>query len=171
MDRRTARLALHPLGPADLPEIAAMHQDPRVMATLGGLRSPEESERYVDAMAEHWERHGFGLWVARERETGAFAGRGGLHAVDVLGRSEVEVAYALLPPFWGRGLATELAEASVRLAFDELGLAELVAFALVENRASQRVMEKLGFRYERDFEKAGLPHRLFRLRSEPGGRP
>jgi RimJ/RimL family protein N-acetyltransferase len=167
MERRTARLALHPLGPAHLPEIAAMHEDPRVMATLGGLRSREESERFVDAMAEHWARRGFGLWVTRERETGAFAGRGGLHAVDVLGRAEVEVAYALLPPFWGRGLATELAAASVRVAFDELGLADLVAFALVDNRASQRVMEKLGFRYENDLERAGLLHRLFRLRAEP----
>jgi RimJ/RimL family protein N-acetyltransferase len=167
MERRTARLSLRPLGRADLPEIAAMHQDARVMATLGGLRSREDSERFVDAIAEHWERRGFGLWVARERETGEFAGRGGLHAVDVLGRAEVEVAYALLPPFWGRGLATELAAASVRVAFDELGLADLVAFALVDNRASQRVMEKLGFRYENDLERAGLPHRLFRLRAEP----
>jgi ribosomal-protein-alanine N-acetyltransferase len=163
MERRTPRLALRPLAGEDLPAIAAMHQDPRVMATLGGLRSHEESERFVAAMAEHWERHGFGLWMAHERETGAFAGRGGLHRVEVLGRPEVEVAYAFLPGFWGRGLATELARESVRVAFSELGLAELVGFTLLENAASRRVLEKLGFRYERDFERAGLPHRLFRL--------
>ena len=62
-------------------------------------------------------------------------------------------------------LATELGAVSVAHAFGPLGLADVVSFTLVENRASRRVMEKLGFEYEREVEHAGLPHVLYRLRT------
>jgi RimJ/RimL family protein N-acetyltransferase len=172
--RRTARLSLRSLSSRDLAALTAMHQDPDVMATLGGLRSPVETERFVDETVRHWEQHGFGLWVAHELAGGSFVGRGGLRRVEMAGRSEVEVAYALLPPFWGRGLASELARESIRVAFSELGLPEVVAFTQVRNRASQRVLDKVGFRFEREFERAGEPHWLFRLRrgeEPPSGPP
>ncbi len=73
----------------------------------------------------------------------------------------VEVAWAIVPKRWGQGLATELALASVEVAFDWLGLAELIAFTLPGNLASRRVMEKAGFAYEREIEHAGLPHVLY----------
>jgi ribosomal-protein-alanine N-acetyltransferase len=164
--RDTPRLSLRRITASDAPAIAAMYRDPAVMATLGGVRSAEASARQVEAMAAHWEAHGFGLWAAHERATGAFVGRGGLRRVEVLGNPEVEVAYALVPAFWGLGLASELARESVRVAFAELALPELVAFTLVTNHASRRVIEKLGFRFERGFEHVGLAHVLFRLRRE-----
>ncbi len=75
----------------------------------------------------------------------------------------MEVAYGLLPAFWRRGLATEMAAASVRAGFETLGLADLVCFTLITNRASQHVMQKVGFTFEREVEHAGLPHLLYRL--------
>ncbi len=140
-----------------------MHDDAQVMATLGGVRSAAQSRAAVDAWIAHWGEYGFGLWIARDCETGAFAGRGGLQHTVVGGRAEVEVAYGFAAAFWGRGLATELAAASVRAGFETLGLADLVCFTLVTNRASQRVMEKVGFRFEREVVHANLPHRLYRL--------
>ena len=68
----------------------------------------------------------------------------GLRHVTIGGREEVEVGYGLRAEFWGQGLATELASASVRVAFEILGLPELVSFTLPTNRASRRVMEKVG---------------------------
>ena len=68
--------------------------------------------------------------------------------------------------FWGMGLATELARESVRVGFAVLGRAELVSFTLPTNLRSRRVMEKAGFRHERDFAWAGLPHVLYRLRRQ-----
>ena len=79
------------------------------------------------------------------------------------GRDEVEIGWAVVPDRWGQGLATELGAASVAHAFGPLGLAEVVSFTLVDNRASRRVMEKLGFAYEDEIEYAGLPHVLYRL--------
>jgi RimJ/RimL family protein N-acetyltransferase len=56
-----------------------------------------------------------------------------------------------------------MAAASVRAGFETLGLADLVCFTLVTNRASQHVMQKVGFKFEREVEYAGLPHLLYRL--------
>ena len=67
---------------------------------------------------------------------------------------------------WGQGLATEMAEAAVDAALRKLQLASLVAFTLPSNKASSRVMEKVGFSYERDIVYADLPHVLYRLTAE-----
>ena len=111
----------------------------------------------------HWARHGFGYWLWREKATGACVGRGGLHRTHVGGRDEVEVGWAVMPDRWGEGFATELGRASARVAFERLELLDVVAFTLLDNHASRRVMEKLGFVYERDVLHAGLPHVLCRL--------
>ncbi len=84
------------------------------------------------------------------------------------GADEVELAYAVMAEFWGRGLASEMALASLQLGFAHLGLAEIVAFTLTTNAASRRVMEKIGFRFERDIVHAGLPHVLYRRRQANG---
>jgi ribosomal-protein-alanine N-acetyltransferase len=68
-----------------------------------------------------------------------------------------------MPDYWNRGFATEIAQVSLDVGFERLGLAEIGSWTLPINLVSQRVMEKLGFRYERDFEFAGLPHRFYRL--------
>jgi hypothetical protein len=75
----------------------------------------------------------------------------------------VELAYALMAEYWNRGLATEMAGAILSVAFERLGIEELVCFTLTTNRASQRVMEKAGFEYERDVVHAGQPHMLYRV--------
>ncbi len=140
-----------------------MHADPAVMATLGGVRSREETVGFLDRLVEHWRVHGFGLWLLSSREDGAFVGRGGLLTVELEGRAEVELAYALAAPWWGRGLATELARWSVRLAFEVLEVPSLICLTLPTNHASRRVMEKAGFRFEKDVVHRGLPHVLCRI--------
>ncbi|MHB1423259.1 MAG: GNAT family N-acetyltransferase [Gemmataceae bacterium] len=161
---QTPRLILTRMTAADLDDLTRMHLDSRVMATLGGIRAPEQTRDWLDRQIGHWERCGFGLWMARERQSGCFAGRGGLHYIEIDGREEIEVGYSFMPEFWGRGLATELARESIRVGFHELNFPELVCFTLRTNLASQRVMWKAGFRYERDLLWKDLPHVLYRLR-------
>src|SRR5262245_10860701 len=158
----TERLLGERLRPGHVDELYALHRDPVAMATLGGVRSDEETQRWLAVNLGHWERHGFGLWVFRDRAGGRLVGRGGLRHVEVEGRDEVEVGYALLPAFWGRGLAAEIARLSVATGLGPLGLGSVIAFTLPDNRRSRRVMEKAGFVYERDVVHAGLPHVLYR---------
>jgi ribosomal-protein-alanine N-acetyltransferase len=162
---QTPRLVLQRMRAEDLDELVRMHTDAQVMATLGGVRSPAETVEWLGRHLEHWRQHGFGLWMVRERQTGRFAGRGGLHHVTIDDHDEVEVGYSFLAEFWGCGLATELARESVRVAFAVLHLPELVCFTMPTNRASQRVMQKAGFRYQRDGTYKDLPHVFYRLRA------
>ena len=140
------------------------------MATLapagapnGGVLSDEETWRFLRRHLDHWDRHGYGLWAFRDKTDGRFVGRAGLYSTHVGGHDEVELAYALMAEYWNRGLATEMAEAILRVAFERLGMTDLVCFTLTTNRASQRVMEKAGFEYEREVVHAGLQHVLYRI--------
>src|SRR5438045_8231710 len=123
---RTPRLLLTRLRPEDLDDLVAFHRDPRVMATLGGVRTPEETVEVLARHLAHWERHGFGWWVARDPQSRRFLGRGGPRQVAIEGSPEVEVGYGLRAEAWGRGLATELARESVRAGVAVLGRPDLV---------------------------------------------
>jgi RimJ/RimL family protein N-acetyltransferase len=160
---RTARLVGHPIGPDDLDDMRTLFQDLEVAETMNGTRSDAEVAVIVERDADQWARHGYGQWAWQDAVSGAFVGRGGLRALPLLGRVETEVGYALLPRWWRLGLATEIAAASVRHAFDEVGLEALVAMTLPTNVGSRRVMEAVGFTYDRDITHAGLPHVLYRL--------
>jgi ribosomal-protein-alanine N-acetyltransferase len=116
----------------------------------------------LEADMKHWAAHEFGPWVHR-LDDGAAAARGGLWRTVVDGALETEVQYAVVSDLWGRGLATEVARAAVREAFDTLDLAAVVCLTQPHNAGSRRVMEKTGFAYEREFLRAGLPHVLYRL--------
>ena len=160
---KTDRLYAHPLGSEDIEALEAMHSNPSIMATLGGVRSPGVTREYVEKNKTHWEADGFGLWAFYDKESEAFVGRGGLRKVTVDGEPSVELTYALHTDYWGKGLATEIALASVEVAFDELHLPEVVAFTLPGNAASQGVIAKAGFRKQGTIEHGGEEHLLWHL--------
>jgi ribosomal-protein-alanine N-acetyltransferase len=144
--------------------LEAIFGDPRTAATLGGIRSAEQSTAILRRFLAHWVAHGYGPWIITQRGVGWPIGYAGLlHTTE--GAAGVELLYAFLPDAWGHGYATEAARAVVHLAFADLGLTELVASMLVTNRPSQRVVERCGFRLEREMVRQGLSHRLYRLRA------
>jgi RimJ/RimL family protein N-acetyltransferase len=159
----TDRLIAEPITPAHQDDMLRLLSDPRVAATLGGVPTPARVAAMIEQQAAQFERHGYGFWVWRDRATGEVVARGGIQHTHVGGSDEVEAGWAVVADRWGEGLATELGEASVRAAFDEHGLDDLVSFTLPHNRASRRVMEKLGFSFEREIEHAGMAHVLYRL--------
>jgi ribosomal-protein-alanine N-acetyltransferase len=159
----TERLVATRLDETDLNDLCRMHRDAKVMATLGGRRSEERTKQFLRTNLGHWDDHGFGLWVFRAASTRTFVGRGGLRHVRIGGADEVELAYAVMPELWGRGLATEMARAVLKIGFEQLALAQLVAFTITTNHASRRVMDKVGFTFERELVHAGLPHVLYRI--------
>lgn len=163
----TPRMVCERVHPDQAAEHLRLLLDPRVGATLWPRTEPPTEADILDGLTfkvEHWERHGFGMWLLRDRETGEMVGRGGLQYTYTAGLNDVEAGWAITPERWGQGLATELAHACVEVAFEHLGLLEIVAFTLPTNIASRRVMEKSGFEYERDIVHAGLPHVLYRRR-------
>jgi RimJ/RimL family protein N-acetyltransferase len=162
----TRRLTGTAAGPGDLADIRRLHSDPRVMATLsadGNTFGEEQSRAFLNRAAAHWESHGFGLWTLRGRSDGDFVGYGGIRHTEVEGRDEVELAYAIRSECWRKGFATEVSVAALKLGFDVIHLERIVAFTLPHNQASRGAMEHCGFKYQRDFVHAGLPHVLYIL--------
>lgn len=163
---RTARLTGRRPTPEDAASLRLLHADPLVMATLsadGQVLDAAATQQTLGRMLAHWDAHGFGVWMLEINEDRAFAGYCGLHHDTVDGQPEVELLYALRSPLWRRGLMRQAAQQVVRIAFTQLQLPALVCYTLPTNKPSRGVMEALGFRYDRPFTHAGLPHVLYRL--------
>jgi RimJ/RimL family protein N-acetyltransferase len=158
----TPRLLAEPLRAEHWSDLRQMDQDDRFMAYLGGIRDEAGTDRYLTNNLAHWTQHGFGLWMLRDREAGALIGRAVLRHLMVDGIDEVETGYGFLPEYWGRGLATEITGACLRVARERLGFTSIVGITLPANTASQRVMTKAGLTYEREIVHQGMLHLLFR---------
>jgi len=174
----TDRLLLRRWRDADRDPFARMNADPAVMEHFPAPLSRQESDRLMDDIAAHFERHGFGGWAAEVRATGEFIGFIGLAVprFEAAFTPCVEIGWRLAAAYWGRGLATEGARAVARYAFETLGLEEIVSFTTAANARSRRVMEKLGMTHDPrdDFDHPNLPaghpmrpHVLYRMRRAP----
>lgn len=174
---QTERLLLRPWEERDREPFAALNADAEVMEYLAKVLSREESDAYIEVARAHFTRYGYGLWAVEERASGAFVGLVGLRWVPYEAHftPAVEVAWRIHRRFWGQGLATEAAAASLRYGFEQVGLSEIVALTLPVNRRSQRVMEKIGMQRNvaDDFEHPLLPeghpkrsHILYRISAE-----
>lgn len=164
LDRwNTERLTLKRFDEDDASLLRRMGSDPAVMSSLGGVRTEPETQSYVSEQVAHWNEYGFGWWMAFDKSSGEFAGRGGIRWIEIEGREEVEVGYALLPFYWGRGLATELACESASVGFEILELERLAAVTLPTNDASKRVLRKIGMEADGIVDYHGVPHRLFEV--------
>lgn len=145
-DLVTERLVLRELRPSDAGAVAAGAGDRQVAAFLIQVPSP-----YPIALARRWVAHRIDWWDQ---------GRGVTFAVTLsddpdmllgtvslrryLRDRRAELGYWLAQPAWGHGFATEAAAAVVDYGFSGLGLARVYAQVLADNRASLRVLDKLG---------------------------
>ena len=165
---RTPRLLLRPWRESDRAPFAAINADPAVMQHFPAVLSRCESDAVVDRIEKHWDEYAFGFWALERVEDARFIGFAGLArpSFDAHFTPCVEVGWRLAREHWGRGYATEAAQAAVRSGFLQLGLEEIVSFTVPGNHRSLRVMEKLGMRREPrdDFDHPRLPanHRLQR---------
>ena len=105
-------------------------------------------EKYPD-----WDDPGYGRWACVLRDEGTMIGFCGLKLLPELGATDI--GYRLHPDYWGKGLATEAARATLRYGFETLALDEVIALVLPGNVASIRVLEKLGMARTEDVTYSG----------------
>lgn len=158
----TPRMQARPVTLADAPVFERLWGDERVARTVGGLRDAASVRRSLERSVEHWRVHGFGRWLVHRH--GEPVGHVKLEHCQVTGEPEVELGYALFPDHWRRGYATEAAGGALSMA-QGLGLASVIAFALVGNESSFAVMRRLGFAEERLIQLPEGPHSVWRLSS------
>ncbi|MGO9603161.1 MAG: GNAT family N-acetyltransferase [Candidatus Binataceae bacterium] len=167
----TSRLLGRPIALTDFGRLRGIHADPRATATLSTNSLPfskAHTRKSVESWTRHWDEHGYGVWLFHKRD-GEFVGYAGIKVATIADEQGTELLYAIRPEFWGQNYATEMSWAALKFGFESVGIKEIIAFTLTTNVASRRVMEKCGFRYERDIVHAGLPHVLYRLRADEFG--
>ena len=146
----TPRLVLRCLDLDDAPFFLRLVNEPSFIENIAdkGVRTLDDAREHLrTGPLASYARHGHGLWMVELKDTGAPIGICGLIKRDVL--DDVDVGYALLPEFCGAGYAAEAAAAALAHARDVLGLSRVVAVVNPDNARSLRLLEKLGFRYER----------------------
>lgn len=145
---RTPRLLLREWRKDDYHPFAAISADPEVMRHY--YRPPADRaamDAWIDRMRRHNAEHGFAYWAVEIPGEAALIGSVGL--TRVLSPSypfapAVEIGWRLARVQWGKGYATEAAQAVLADGFGQLGLDEIVAFTLPFNERSRRVMARLG---------------------------
>jgi RimJ/RimL family protein N-acetyltransferase len=145
----TKRLIIEPMAMKHWEAYATAWADPRMTQFISPEpRSREESWRRFIGGPGLWQLVGYGYWAFCDRETGAFLGNGGLaqfeRGIDGL-VGYPEAGWAFTYPAWGKGYATEAMTAILDWADANLAEPEIRCIIDIDNIASMRVGEKLGF--------------------------
>ena len=143
----TSRLTLRPLEQADAEVLLRIYQTDGVLRYFPPSTSPtlEKIQNSILRLQEHWDNHGYGRWGIIPSGENQIIGWAGLHFIPEL--NETEVGYLLDKPYWGRGIATEAARASIEFGFKDGQLNHIIALVAPENIPSRRVVEKCDLTY------------------------
>jgi RimJ/RimL family protein N-acetyltransferase len=177
-DLRAARLILRRWRSEDREPFARLNGDLAVMEYFPAALSHAESDELADRIEAGFAERGFGLWAVEIPGVALFAGFIGLSvpAFQAHFTPCVEVGWRLARDHWGKGYASEGAQAALAFGFGQPHLEEIVSFTTAANQRSRRVMERIGMSHSAadDFDHPALPeghplrrHVLYRIRSKP----
>jgi len=145
----TERLRLRPFTFDDEAAVFALVSDPEIarFVRFKAHRTPAETRAFLELVQQYYRRGEPFAWAIVRREDGRLIGSCGFVSQGGERRS-AEIGYWLGKPYWGKGYAEEAAQALVRFGFEQMGLEFVEAKCFLENRAGQRVIEKLGMKFE-----------------------
>jgi RimJ/RimL family protein N-acetyltransferase len=153
----TARLRLRRFTLDDVDDMYRINCDPEVVRYThdGGTLTREEVERRIreDVLGDY-RKHGYGRWAVIHKPDGKVIGFAGLKYLDEL--KETDLGYRFARTYWGMGIATEAAQAVVDFGFRQLDMGRIIGLTLPENRASIRVLEKVGMKFEKTITIDGI---------------
>ncbi|WP_298563160.1 GNAT family N-acetyltransferase [Streptomyces luteogriseus] len=145
---RTPRLVLDAYRPDDEEDFVALFQDRRVSRWMGDGPDAEAEDRalFRRIFSKVYAEDLFDVWAVRR--AGLLVGHAEIKRTEEVDGHEI--VYALGPEVWGSGLGTELAEALVGHGFESLGLTAVHATVAAQNKASLRLLGRIGFEHARD---------------------
>jgi [ribosomal protein S5]-alanine N-acetyltransferase len=160
----TPRLLLRQFTEQDVDKLVALDSDSEVMRFInGGFPSSYQAiaETFLpDVLSYYKDYDNLGFWAIIEKSSQEFMGWIVLRPesrfrfaklLNVAESDALELGYRLRKISWGQGYATEASQALITKAFTEGDFRKIIAWALPENKASIRVMEKLGLKLQREY--------------------
>jgi len=149
----TERLLLRQVKTDDLEGWAqSVFADPEAMRYMPKrtITPYERAEQAMNNFSRYWTEHGLGAWGVTDKKNGQFLESCYLEPPEDSGTGDVELGYDLAKAFWGQGITTEAARAVLRFSFENNNLERIVAIVVPENIGSWRVLEHIGFVYEKN---------------------
>ena len=160
----TSRLTLRQLTLNDVDNLVTLDGDPEVMRFInGGIARTREAiarEFLPYAMSYYDQSENLGFWAIVEKFHQEFIGWiflrpevdfKLLQQLNLAQENAIELGYRLRKPAWNKGYTTEVAQALIDKSFAESQIHQITAWALVENKASTRVMEKVGLKLQQEY--------------------
>lgn len=164
----TERCILRDIEESDVDGLFELDSDPEVNKFLGNrpLKTIDEAEKIIRFIRKQYQENGIGRWAIIDKETHDFMGWTGLKLESKI-RKEVsyyDLGYRLKKEYWGKGIGTETARASLHYGFNQLALHEICAAAHIHNEASNRILQKIGLDFIETFEYDGATHNWYKMR-------
>ena len=159
----TSRLILRPITFDDLDNLVVLDSDPEVMRFINGgipISRDAIAEKFLPYVTSYDERDNLGFWTIVEKSSQEFIGWiflrpevdfELLRQLDLAEKNAVELGYRIRKQSWGKGYTTEASQALISKSFNESDTQKIVAWALTENKASTRVMEKIGMKLQQEY--------------------
>lgn len=156
----TERCTIYSLHESDCIDVEKIYENQEVRKFLGGIRLMDSIKEIVEEMLNSNQESYY--WVVREKQTESFIG---LVSLD-LHHEEVyqEVSYQFLPHWWGKGYASEVITVIINYALNELHLPKIIAETQTANKASCRLLEKLGMKLEQTTYRFGAEQSIYSIK-------
>ena len=150
----TDRLGLRRWLDSDLKPFSYLNRDPEVMKYYPKTLSDLETLEMVRRIKHHFEKNDFGLFAVESKGTGEFIGYTGflIPTFQSFFTPCVEIGWKFKKECWGRGFATEAANACLNYGFETLKFEKIVSFTSALNINSEKVMKRIGMKYVTDFD-------------------
>jgi len=155
----TERLILREMLPSDVEPMFELDSDPLVRKYIDNkpVTTKEEVIDNIEFIRRQYIERGIGRWVTVEKASGDFIGWSGLkfntgEEEALNGKQDFyDIGYRFIPRYWGKGYATESAKVALDYGFKVMHYEVIDGIALIENIASNKVLQKIGLKHIEDF--------------------
>lgn len=167
----TDRFKLRELLPTDVDGMFELDSDPEVHKYLGNqpVSDKKKIAEIIEFVRKQYSDNGIGRWAIIDKKTNEFIGWSGLKFVTELTNGHqnyYDLGYRLIRRYWGKGIATETAIASLDYAFNQLNLVEVYAAANCDNIASNKILQKVGLKLMETYLEDGIQCNWYKITKE-----
>ncbi len=148
---QTERLIIREFQVFDIEPLAQIMAKPEVMQfSPTGVLSTKKTAVRIQSFIDSYQTNGYGKWAVIHRENKRLIGYCGIAVEEIEGKLENELGYRIDSEFWGKGLATEAANACLQYGFDKFKFDYVLGIVEPENQASVKVLEKVGMEFVKE---------------------
>jgi [ribosomal protein S5]-alanine N-acetyltransferase len=167
----TERFILREILPEDDQRLYELDSDSEVHRYLGNkpVKGMEQVRELIQLIRQQYVDNGIGRWAIIDKSTGVFVGWSGLKLMKERTNNHIDyydLGYRIIRKYWGKGIATETALASIKYAFNVLGITEIYAMADCQNTGSNNVLRKVGLLFIENFDYNGVKHNWYKINRE-----